>query len=457
MSLERLTPAASMHLKGPDRQNLGVLVLVTPGEHGPPTIEQVRTHVLARLDRVRRLRQRLQPVPGRIALPVWIDDENFDIRRHVVPLGVPAPVSTEVVEILAAGLVQQRIDLARPPWSLTYIPELDTGQFGFVLRADHVLGSGVTAAGMFAGLLFDLEPGPLTTDPPTWRSAPPPTRPELVGGALRDRVTAGSWLARHVVQVARAGDRRNAVRERLRNLSRAHRVELHSEPHRSALEAPLSGHAVARFAKAPLEPLKDVVHRSDPPAHVNDAVLAAIAGGVRTYYESHGLPPRDLRVKVPVSLLPGPDARFAARKSLMIVDLPAAEPDPFRCLQTIADQTRFGKGEGADAISAVEAVVVRLPGPFARRLSLDLDEHYSNVTVSDIPGPPGPLYCAGGRIDELWPLATLMPQHAARVVVISYAGTLFFGITVDPAVIGDSRPIAEGIERAASELCAPVA
>jgi hypothetical protein len=50
-----------------------------------------------------------------------------------------------------------------------------------------------------------------------------------------------------------------------------------------------------------------------------------------------------------------------------------------------------------------------------------------------------------------------MPQHAARVVVISYAGTLFFGITVDPAVIGDSRPIAEGIERAASELCAPVA
>ncbi len=151
MSLERLTPAASMHLKGADRQNLGVLVLVTPGEHGPPTIEQVRTHVLARLDRVRRLRQRLQPVPGRIALPVWIDDENFDIRRHVVPLGVPAPVSTEVVEILAAGLVQQRIDLARPPWSLTYIPELDTGQFGFVLRADHVLGSGVTAAGMFAG------------------------------------------------------------------------------------------------------------------------------------------------------------------------------------------------------------------------------------------------------------------------------------------------------------------
>ena len=93
----------------------------------------------------------------------------------------------------------------------------------------------------------------------------------------------------------------------------------------------------------------------------------------------------------------------------------------------------------------------------ARRLSLDLDEHYSNVTVSDIPGPPGPLYCAGGSIDELWPLATLMPRHAARVVVISYAGTLFFGITVDPAVIGDSRPIAEGIERAASELCAPVA
>ena len=99
MSLERLTPAASMHLKGADRQNLGVLVLVTPGEHGPPTIEQVRTHVLARLDRVRRLRQRLQPVPGRIALPVSIDDENFDIRRHVVPLGVPAPVSTKVVEI----------------------------------------------------------------------------------------------------------------------------------------------------------------------------------------------------------------------------------------------------------------------------------------------------------------------------------------------------------------------
>jgi hypothetical protein len=75
-----------------------------------------------------------------------------------------------------------------------------------------------------------------------------------------------------------------------------------------------------------------------------------------------------------------------------------------------------------------------------------------NAIVSNVPGPPVPLYTAGARIETMYPISIISPGMGLNFTVMSYMDRIDFGITVDPDLVPDPWYIAEGIPLAIEAL-----
>src|SRR4051794_35418377 len=116
----------------------------------PPTLAALRRHIDARLDRVPRFRRRLADLPGGIA---WVDDQGFDIARHVHYVSLPAPGWMADLRATAGTLLSQPLDLSRPLWRMYLVDGLSDG-FALIGQAHHALVDGIAAVEV-AVLLFD--------------------------------------------------------------------------------------------------------------------------------------------------------------------------------------------------------------------------------------------------------------------------------------------------------------
>jgi WS/DGAT/MGAT family acyltransferase len=163
-------------------------------------------------------------------------------------------------------------------------------------------------------------------------------------------------------------------------------------------------------------------------ATVNDVLLAAIAGGLRALLGGRAEPVDEVRIDVPVTLRPA-DARARARGNLigqMLVPLPVGEPDPNGRLALIAAETAILKLDERPSMG------VLLHSRLARRVLLKLlDRNPVNVTSADLVGPREPVYFAGARVLEVFPVLPLMGNVSLGVGALSYAGDLDVGVIAD--------------------------
>jgi WS/DGAT/MGAT family acyltransferase len=199
-----------------------------------------------------------------------------------------------------------------------------------------------------------------------------------------------------------------------------------------------------------LDLVKRIAHAHD--AKVNDVVLAAVAGGLRRLLGGRGedVDGLVLRVMVPVSLQREQAGRVAGNQhSVMMVPLPLGEPDPGRRLEVIAADTAARKRQARPQLDS---------GPFrfvaAQRLWYRLlpRQRSVNLTVTNVPGPPVPLYLAGARLLELFPVAAIMGNVTLAVVVLSYAGQLNVTVVADGDACPDVEAFAQGVRRALDDL-----
>src|SRR4051812_38061263 len=97
------TPTAHMHV--------GWAAVFDPPEDGPrPTFAELRDHIASRLDRAPRYRQRLESVPFGVNEPVWVDDDDFDVRHHVLEAD-----SDNLDEVVSAAM-STPLEHSRPMW-----------------------------------------------------------------------------------------------------------------------------------------------------------------------------------------------------------------------------------------------------------------------------------------------------------------------------------------------------
>ncbi len=381
---ERLAPIAAIFLRA--YEHFGLLLLVSPGAGGAPSLAAVRRRVAGRLGRSPRLRQRLLPVPGDFAPPVWVDDTEFDIANHIDAYGGASPLSPADLRQAVGVVFGRELDMDRPLWGLTLLGTLDDGRCALLIRVHHALASGMTAPMLFAPVLFDLSPdAPDEDDAAPWHPRPAPDPRGLVVDALRDGVTHWATVGkRHHPHLPHP---ESGWGQAFRDARRVYTRELGVHAPASILNGELSDERAYAFVSHDLADVR-AARGAVPGASVNDVVLATVAGGINRWFASMDRPAQDLRVQVPVSLVESGHATFGQSTSFMIVDLPVTETDPIRRLERIATETAFRKRQGAAAIRALMAVTFRLPGPFRRPIVHRVtSEQVQNLIVSNIPGP----------------------------------------------------------------------
>ncbi len=412
-------------------------------------IEDLRRLVESRLHLLPKYRQRLMPTPLSLGRPVWVDADRFDIAEHVKVIGLPAPGTDEQLVELAEELQRLPLDRTKPLWEKWFVDGLQGGRIGIVDKIHHAMVDGVSGAGTLTVLLHpDPEAG--TGEPEPWEPRPAPSGTQLLAESARDLATVPLGWARAVASTARSPE---LLRERVGALRAVVRPE--NLAPRSSLNRPVGVRRRFLTVRESLVDLKELSHRLG--VTVNDLVLAAVAGGLRSLLAGRGEPVDaiDLHALVPVSTRTEGDQHLGNVVSSLVAVLPVHEPDPAARLEIVRDAMvalkQSGEQEGTELV--FEWADTFLP-PVLALTSRFLVEHNPlvNVVVTNIPGPQIPLYVLGARLLEIYPVVPLAANLSLGIAILSYDGQLTFGIHVDPDACPDADAFAKGLADAFEEL-----
>jgi diacylglycerol O-acyltransferase len=406
-------------------------------------IEAVRQRLEPRLHLVPRFRQLLSRPRLGLGWPLWVDAPCFDLTDHIRVHPLAAPADHAQLLGACAELARRRLDPARPLWELWLLPGLPERQVGAYLKLHHVVADGPAGVAAF-GALLDLAADPPTPAAPPWTPTPVPTARALLGDNLRQRrqELGRGWSSlahpRRTLQQARAAW--PAWRE----------VFTEQRAPQTSLNHPVGPDRQLAIVRGRLDLTKQLAHLHQ--AKVNDVVLAAVAGGLRRLLAGRGEPVDRLvlRAMVPISLHhEQPGQARGNQPGWMMVPLPLGEPDPLRRLALIAAETaarthqaRPQAGSGIFRFLAAQRAWYR---HFPQQRSV-------NLVVTNVPGPPVPLYLAGARLLELFPVVPVMGNLTLVVAVLSYAGQLNLTAAADPDGCPDLEVFAQGLRSALDDL-----
>ena len=398
--LEVESPSAHMHV--------GWAATFAPPTRGPrPRFEQLRDHVAGRMSRAPRYRQRLEPVPLGVHDPVWVDDEEFDVDRHVIPstCGDLAKLTDRVLS--------RQLPRDRPLWEMWISDELDDGRIGVVGKAHHAMVDGVAAVEL-ASLLLDPTPDTPPAADDDWAPRQPPSQGELLVDSVVDRARATLDVARLPLELARNSRRLPARAAHGLQTALALADSLRPAASGTGLNETISAERRLARVRRPLADLK----RAKAPfgATVNDVVLTAAAGAIRSFQERRGRDAVALKAMVPVSYRAAGDGpELGNQISFVFVDLPCDEPDPAHgsrgCSRRSGARKRGGRPAGADRALKAAAYA---PRPVRKALShVVASPRTFNLVVSNIPGPSEPLFMLGCELEEVYPVVPLVGEPRA--------------------------------------------
>jgi diacylglycerol O-acyltransferase / wax synthase len=415
-----------------------VLVLERSGGRPLPSLQALREHVGARLDAAPRLRKRLVTTPLRVANPVWLDDPEFDIARHIRRVQTNGPVPRSELEPIVARLMTERLERAHPLWCLDVVEPLEDDSMALIWRIHHCLADGTTGVRLCSAVLWSADAELLSSPSASWSPQAAPGSWGLFARGLLDRAHRAPRESRPRGQRAHLRTSRIVVKRELRPVAAVTPLA-----HRAG-----SGRAVA-FAAASLERCRQAGKAIDDAITLNDVVLAIMAGGMRTWLDRGPGPVpgiSGIRVKVPVSLHHDGEGDAASnRDSYFFVDLPVAETDPAQRVLAINRETTKRKlNHDAETLYRLGA------HPFLSHWAMS--PRVFTFNVSNVRGPAGDVYVLGARVRELYSLAEIAQRHALRVSVISATGSLFFGLCADRDAVKDLDVLADGLRRSTEEL-----
>jgi WS/DGAT/MGAT family acyltransferase len=453
--VERLTTldTSFLYLDEPGAPLLvaGVLVLEKP----PEGLESLAALVRARLPLVPRYRQRVREVPGHLANPVWADDPDFEIGYHIRRSALPKPGSEDQLLDLVSRVTSRPLDRSRPLWEMYLVEGLAGNRVAVVTKTHPALIDGLSAIDI-GQVLLDVTPDAPAAEPDEWRPRPTPGWPELVGQAVAEYVRRPSTVletARGAITdvrstAARAGSATGDV-------WRAFRSAVFPAPP-SPLNSTSGPQRRVAVARADLDELKKV--RAVHGGTVNDLLLAVVSGALREWLLSRGEPVvagTTVRALVPVSVQ-GQDAAPGGRVSAHLVELPVGEPNPRLRLSRLGYVMRGvvedGQSVPADTLAALTGFAPSTLHALGVRAARGLSRRLFNLVVTNVPGPQVPLYAAGSRMLEVFPVVPLLRGQALSIGITSYDGHVYFGLNADRDSVGDVGLLADLIEQEVGRL-----
>ena len=416
-------------------------------------IAEVRDLVLSRLPLLPRFRRRLMSIPYDMGRPIWIDDDRFDITYHVRHTALPKPGSWEQLVALTTRIQEGLLDRERPLWELWMVEGLENGHVALLQKTHHSLIDGVSGVDV-ATLLLDPTPEYVPPVLTAWTPEPTPNPSQLLLDSLRERATEPAEFVRSVRSLLR-GPRHAAERATELARSMGTMVSRESIAPRTSINARTGRHRLLSVVRVPLADVKAI--RRALGGTVNDVVLAGVGGGLNRLFTSRGEDTDDLRLRVlcPVSVRSDDQHGALGNKvSAIFVSLPVGAAEPTDRLSEISAQTADLK-EKRQALSAdfilnmSDYVAPTLMSLAARAVHR---QPFVNLIVTNVPGPQQPLYMMGARLLEAFPIVPLTANTTMVVGILSYDGTLHFGLWADRDAAGDLEVLAGGIEDAFAEM-----
>jgi WS/DGAT/MGAT family acyltransferase len=390
-------------------------------------IDAVRRAVGARLHLVPRFRQLLHVPRPWLGGPLWVDAPRFDIADHVLVTQVPATGDEAALLRVTEQLRRRRLDRSRPLWEMWFLTGLPGRRVGLFVRMHHAIADGIAGIASIAAFL-DAAPGSSVGPAPSWMPVPPPSGRALFADALRER--AGR-LAHALAALRRPVGTIRRMRAAWSQLPRL--LAAPPTPH-TGLDRVTGPDRTFAVLRAELDGARRIAHEHG--ATINDVLLAVTAAGLCGLLRDRAARVENLMlpVYVPVTLRRADDREHARGNLIgqMVVPLPVGVSGPGRRLELITAATTAEKTRSHPDLGKM------LRSRLARRaLRRFLDSHPVNVTTADLPGPPVPMYLAGARVLEVFPILPLVADVTLGVGALSYAGQLAITVVADRDTIPD--------------------
>ena len=450
---EPLSPAdlsAIQAERGPVHMHVGG-ICVFAGAVGRDTVVR---RLRERIHLIPRYTMRLEQAPLGLTQPGWVEDESFDVDRHVRHAAVAAPGNDAELCELAGQILSQQLDRDRPLWQITTVEGLAGARSALVAKMHHALVDGLAAVDV-STVILDPTPEGLEIPPPEPRAPA-----ESHGSARLDSLTriasAQLDLPRRLAReaVARTVDPRSYARQvRAAAGVVGELARVRPQAPATRLNATIGRERRVALARCRLDDVKAV--RKATGATVNDVLLATVALMLTEYLGDDA--PDHAVALVPVSVRTEEEqGEGGNRISTVFVDLPL-HGEPLERLKAIHQATTAAKGSAQVQAGALIVGATGLAPPVVSSLAVRAmsEARLFNLVVSNVPGPQQTFYLAGVPLLEVFPTVPLNPRNQALSIgIVSYDGGVHFGLQADRDALPDLDRAAAGIEGAAAGLAA---
>jgi diacylglycerol O-acyltransferase len=432
-----------------------IMELDTSTMPGGYTFDRLRDALSLRIRAMPQFREKLANSPLNLDHPVWVDDNNFDIDRHLHRIGLPPPGGRAELSEICGHIASLPLDRRRPLWEMWVIEGVAgtdchrDGRIGVMVKVHHAGVDGVTGANLMSQLC--------TTE----ADAPAPDPVDGVGGASGWEIAAGGLVRFASRPLHLANVVPGTVSSVVGTLLRAREGQTMARPFaapRTVFNARISGRRNVALAKLDLEDIKTVKNHFG--VKVNDVVMALVSGVLRQYLaERNALPDTSLVATVPVSVHGKSDRPGRNQVSGMFSSLQTHIADPVERLKAIAEANSVAKQHSSAigatllqdwtqfAAPAVFGIAMRV---YARTRLTEMPVH--NLVVSNVPGPQIPLYMLGCEVKAMYPLGPIFHGSGLNITVMSLNRNLDVGLISCPQLLPDLWAMADEFAIGMQEL-----
>jgi WS/DGAT/MGAT family acyltransferase len=421
---------------------------------GALDFERLRAFLEASLHTMPRFRQRCVEVPW-VDERVWIDDERFNLDYHMRHTALPPPGETRQLKRLAGRILSQKLDHHKPLWEMWIVEGLEGDRFGMILKAHHAMVDGVGGMDLFASLLR-LEPSDEIPPVPAWYPRRAPTTSKLVVDEIGRRAAMPfSALDAAREALSRPAERLREARESIYALGDTIGAGLGATT-ATALNDELGPYRRFDWTDTDIASIREV--RKHLGGTLNDVVLATVAGAVGRFLRRRGESIDEetvFRAMVPVSLRKSTERGKPGNRVVnFLAQLPVEERDPKRRLaRTMETMQRLKESrlvKGAEVLEEIgDSGFNNLLIQFVR---LAANQRSYNIVVTNVPGPPLPLYLLTSRMEVIYPVVPLFKNQCVGIALFTYNGRVHWGFNADWDALPDLHYLVEDIDASFAEL-----
>jgi len=411
----------------------------------------VRVSLESKLHLVPRLRQRPVEVPGGLSHPVWVNDPNFKIARHLYRSRIEAPGGHRQMDRAIAEIASIQLPRDRPLWETWLLEGLANGGVVLVTKIHHSLADGVASATILGRIMnIEADSDDLKASDEDWAPDPIPSGRTLVLDALRDRREQLGDLGPLARRTAKG------VVTVLKNIKhRATSVPYPFLTPRTVFNRTLSPQRSFASTMLPLADLKAVKNAAG--VTLNDVVLATVAGALDRFFDARGETlSRPLIVSVPMAVAtPGGAPRTAGnRVANLFTSLCNDVSDPLerlRKIHAVTEQSKevqhqLGLETLLDWSDAAPTLAYRwMLRAYSQSGLSDFIPPPANLIVSNVRGPDHPLYVAGARLRAIYSVGPALEGIGLNITGWSYCGALTVALIADAEAVADPHPITDAL------------